>query len=441
MAALFVVGATAEEDETAYHYYGSITRFYACNLQLRGSVTYCEKPLYSCLCANKNYLASFAGCLAHNNRNSTNVIDFVTEYCLDNGNVTLAEDWYQESYQYFVENSKSATEIPGFNKSIPIDVPIKLPPAQMDLYQAGYDRYLGNYDDSLYYSAATLGYWLLVFILYAIPHWMKFLFPGLTKKLTSGPINLWRKYISMPATFRKKKAQEQGCLKLFDYLIPTRFETIVIALFYGLTILVNALDIQYVPGDKLFASKYKAEIKYVSDRTGIIATMQIPLIILLAGRNNFLQWLTGISFTTFMTFHRHIARVMYMLVVIHSVGYTIALGGPRYRAEVVEPWFYWGILATVAGGIIWVQAMLFFRRRWYEIFLLIHIVMAALYIAGTWVHVEPFGYVWFVYPAVAVWCFDRAVRIGRLLVFGFPKAEITLLANDTLKVVVPKPSY
>ena len=126
MAALFVVGATAEEDETAYHYYGSITRFYACNLQLRGSVTYCEKPLYSCLCANKNYLASFAGCLAHNNRNSTNVIDFVTEYCLDNGNVTLAEDWYQESYQYFVENSKSATEIPGFNKSIPIDVPIKL---------------------------------------------------------------------------------------------------------------------------------------------------------------------------------------------------------------------------------------------------------------------------------------------------------------------------
>ena len=60
--------------------------------------------------------------------------------------------------------------------------------------------------------------------------------------------------------------------------------------------------------------------------------------------------------------------------------------------------------------------------------------MAALYIAGTWVHVEPFGYVWFVYPAVAVWCFDRLVRIGRLIAFGFPKAEITLLANDTLKL-------
>ena len=47
----------------------------------------------------------------------------------------------------------------------------------------------------------------------------------------------------------------------------------------------------------------------------------------------------------------------------------------------------------------------------------------------------------FVYPAVAVWCFDRAIRIGRLLVFGFPKAEITLLANETIKVIIPKPSY
>jgi len=42
---------------------------------------------------------------------------------------------------------------------------------------------------------------------------------------------------------------------------------------------------------------------------------------------------------------------------------------------------------------------------------------------------------------VAVWVFDRAVRIGRLVVFGCPKSEVILLADETLKVIVPKPSY
>ena len=83
----------------------------------------------------------------------------------------------------------------------------------------------------------------------------------------------------------------------------------------------------------------------------------------------------------------------------------------------------------------------FFRRRWYEIFLFIHIVLAALWVAGAWIHVEELGYIWFVYPTVAVWCFDRAVRIGRLIVFGFPKAQVTLMANETLKVVIPKPRH
>ncbi|KAK6885234.1 putative ferric reductase transmembrane component, partial [Candida tropicalis] len=181
-------------------------------------------------------------------------------------------------------------------------------------------------------------------------------------------------------------------------------------------------------------------MRYVSDRTGIIATLMIPLIILLGGRNNFLQWLTGINYGTFMVYHRHIARVMFILVVIHSVGFTV-LVKDRFASIAAETYFFWGIIATISGGLIWIQAMLFFRRRWYEIFLLIHIMMAALFIAGTWIHVDELGYIWFVYPAVAVWCFDRLVRIGRLIAFGFPKAEITLLANDTLKVVVPKPSY
>ncbi|RCK65214.1 putative ferric reductase transmembrane component [Candida viswanathii] len=439
ITALFAATAAAEKG-APYSTYGPAMGFYACNLEIRKAVAFCKKPDYSCLCASKPALATYAGCLAYRGRNSTGSIDRLTHFCDEYGNVTLPENWFQESYQYFLDSAKSASEIPNFNRTVPIDIPFKLAPAQMDLYKESYEQFLGNYDHSLYYSASCLGYWLLVMILCAVTHWSKFLFPGFTKKLTFGPINLWRKYVSTPAAFSKKKAQEQKFLWLFDYMIPSRSESIVIGLFYGLVILLNAIKTGYVEGDPVFDGKYEAQMRYVSDRTGIMATMLTPLTVLFGGRNNFLQWLTGVNYATFMAYHRHIARIMFVLVVIHAVGFTILLKS-RYAAEAAEPWFYWGIIATVAGGIIWVQAMLYFRRRWYEIFLLIHITMAALYVAGAWIHVDTLGYVWFMYPAVAVWCFDRLVRIGRLIVFGFPKAEITLLANDTLKVVVPKPSY
>ena len=134
-----------------------------------------------------------------------------------------------------------------------------------------------------------------------------------------------------------------------------------------------------------------------------------------------MQWLIGWNYNTFVTYHRHIARVMFILIALHSILFTVLLRDDM--SEFSETYMIWGVLATVSGGIILFQAMLFFRRRWYEIFLLIHILFAALYVAGTWIHVDELGYVWFVYPAVAVWCADRVVRIARLVIFGFLKPE------------------
>ena len=152
-----------------------------------------------------------------------------------------------------------------------------------------------------------------------------------------------------------------------------------------------------------------------------------------------MQWLTGWQYQTFVAYHRHTARVMFYLVVIHAVLFTVALAD-YYSTDVKETYLIWGIIATIAGGIILVQAMLF-QKTLVRNLLFIHIVLAALWVAGAWIHVEELGYIWFVYPTVAVWCFDRAVRIGRLIVFGFPKAQVTLMANETLKVVIPKPRH
>ena len=60
-------------------------------------------------------------------------------------------------------------------------------------------------------------------------------------------------------------------------------------------------------------------------------------------------------------------------------------------------------------GIIMFQALLYFRRKWYEVFLVAHIVLAIFWTVGLWYHVQYRGYVWLVLPSIAVW-----VLIGRL---------------------------
>ena len=66
--------------------------------------------------------------------------------------------------------------------------------------------------------------------------------------------------------------------------------------------------------------------------------------------------------------------------------------------------------------------------------------MAIFWTVGLWYHVQYRGYVWLVLPSIAVWGFDRAVRLARLFAFGFPQADITLIADETLKVQVQSPN-
>ena len=416
--------------------------FWACNYQLDDLVIFdCGELKYTaCTCTNKNSLATIAGCLAYNNRNTSSVLKATEKICVDYGDVKLPKGWFEELYQYYLDNGVDVSTIPNFNASEPVDFPVIFNQTEIPYYYDAYDGWFGNGDRSFYYGVGALGYWLLVMVIEGVINWSKFLFPGLIKRLTFPPINWWRSYVSMPATFRKRKAQEGRFLIFFDSLIPTRYESIVIVGFYAYIIAVHCIHLHYATDHPIYTTAYDFRMKNIADRTGIVATVMMPLVFLYGGRNNFMQWLTGMSYNQFMVYHRHIARVMVYLVIIHSVNYTVVLKH-YYAADVKFRYLYWGIIATIAGSLILLQAMLFFRRRWYEMFLFIHIAMATLYICGTWIHVDDLGYVWFCYATVAPWCFDRLIRILRLFWFGFPKAQVTLVSNDTIKVIIPKPSY
>lgn len=426
-----------------YARYGSeIINLYSCNLQMMHTVSFCSDPLdagFACSCKNSNALATLAGCF--NNGKKPVISEATLALCEKNYLSPVSVEQFQEAYINFTLRAKTIDEIPGFNLSIPVDVPIRLDPEIVSLYKRAYRQFLGNYDNSLYYGSGMLGFWLLVFLVVAVSHWSKLLFPGVVKYFTGPTSNILRKYITLPATGRRRRTNEKPLWKVFDFLVPSRKETIIIFLFTCLTIFCNSHNIVYIKNDPIFTKKSDVLLRYTADRTGITASIIMPLLVLFAGRNNFLQWLTGWNFAVYISFHRWIARIVFALVFVHAVTFSFALGTKYYAEDMKETYLVWGTLATVAGGIIMVQGLMALRRRWYEIFLIIHIIMAALFIGGSWIHVDELGYVWFYYAATAVWAFDRLVRILRLVTFGCPESEVSFLSDETLKVVVPKAKY
>ena len=137
-----------------------------------------------------------------------------------------------------------------------------------------------------------------------------------------------------------------------------------------------------------------------------------------SGRNNIFIPLTGWSFSTFNVFHRHIACVATIQAIVHSVAYTVMEvkeGG--LAASWQQEYWYMGGLATIAMSLMLGLSHDFFRRHTYEFFLLAHIGFAVLVLVGLFYHTAIFegeynGYLW---PLVAIWVFDRLVRLVRLL--------------------------
>ena len=156
----------------------------------------------------------------------------------------------------------------------------------------------------------------------------------------------------------------------FKYLqgyIPSRLESIINSGFCLVVIIVLSINTYYSVGNEIIFTNYVAQLRYLANRTGINSTILMPFLVLFAGRNNILQWITRWNYGVFMMFHRFIGRMIFLFVVLHAVTFSIALGVDYYPL-MSFPFMIWGTISTVAGGIIMVQASLYVRRRWYEVF-------------------------------------------------------------------------
>lgn len=189
-------------------------------------------------------------------------------------------------------------------------------------------------------------------------------------------------------------------------------------------------------------------------RTGFVSLAQLPLIFLLAGKNNIIGFLIGSSYERLNWLHRWTARILFLTVTIH-MGFWF-VGWARYdyilhklkEDKITQRGFSaWCIL-------LWIVLSSFAPiRRWnYEFFVIQHVVTFAGFIAAVYLHVPAEVKMW-VWIPIGLIIFDRLARAllvlyANMSVFhpkryreGFwaCKATFEPLGSDMTRIVISNP--
>ena len=392
-----------------------------------------DDSLTKCLCENEDIYKSMAGCLVGEHMDHQRPAQLFVNYCKSQG-VWTNLFYFFEAYNSYREDARNA------NSSGALEAPIKVDKIELARWNEAYTTLYANKDRSFVFGMVLLCYWGAVFFAAAVFNWTTALFPQTRLWFNGRKSTALRRYFTLPAMRQSKLLSKKvGVLQFFS---PSRLETTILVVFFLLTICLLASGIHFPKEDLLHNSKVVTKMHHIANRFGILGMLLVPLVVLLAGRNNILQWITRWNYGTFMLYHRWIARVCVFLIVIHSILACFRAGLAHVLTEVAGlAWLVCGYFGTICGIFICATGILRFRRAHYELFYVLHLVMGVVFLASSWVHLSRLGYLFLLTIAITIWLVDRAIRLVRLATFGFPVATVTMCANETLRVVIPKPRH
>ncbi|KXT18130.1 hypothetical protein AC579_4528 [Pseudocercospora musae] len=255
------------------------------------------------------------------------------------------------------------------------------------------------------FSFALYGYWVMVFLVGS----------------------LWRTKTELKAEFQPflLRPLMSGSK---HHTASTRAEALAIFGHIALAFIFCFVGYEDVAGN-IYVPDHKLNLgKLISNRLGTLAAAHIPLVWVFAARNNPLLWLMSWPYDAFSQFHRWIARMFAVIAVGHATGYSIVRHKQGIYREMWSIAFWHYGVATVTFVCTMVALSHFwFRRKAYDTFLLVHIVLAIVIIPMLWMHFDILddksafrGFLW---PAIAIWILDRLLRIARLCYIHFGRSN------------------
>ncbi|MCJ1265028.1 hypothetical protein MMC22_004903 [Lobaria immixta] len=249
-------------------------------------------------------------------------------------------------------------------------------------------------------------------------------------------LNAW--FIDPPLFGSRHKTPIAGLFHM-----PTRGQAFFIFYLIAINVILSAAGFKSMQPNSWYptASGSDGEIlSYLTNRFGVLSFANIPLIFLYAGRNNVLLWLTNWSHGTFLLLHRWVAWIATLQAILHSVIYLrIDVHNGTHASESKLPYWIWGVVATLCMSILLPSSILPIRKNIYEFFLAWHVLLSIFVLAGCYWHIlerfeRQWGYENWIYTAIAIWGFERAMRLARLARNGVKTARVTVIDEDYVRI-------
>ncbi|GAV56075.1 hypothetical protein ZYGR_0AZ02470 [Zygosaccharomyces rouxii] len=301
------------------------------------------------------------------------------------------------------------------------------------------DKWYLNYHRGWWWGSGLMGYWAFLILVSSIEHLGSKIFPHTSMKMKQrisqlAPVRWFRRLVTMPALFNGKHTERN----FIGGIVPTRFESLVIFIYFVFVILSESVNINYYDRFTWYTDKKTQIARYVGDRSAVITCFIIIPAFLFAGRNNFLLWLTGWKMSTFYAFHKWLARMAIFSAFVHTITMFEVMKWSHSISRVkMDAWWIWGAIAMTSGGVIFVQSFPYLRAMLYDAFLFCHIVLAVFWLVGMWIHVRDLECGQYAYACGAVWVFDRFLRILKIASFGIRQAHFELVSGEIVVMTVP----
>jgi len=162
-----------------------------------------------------------------------------------------------------------------------------------------------------------------------------------------------------------------------------------------------------------------AELAVLAERSGLVFVTNLPLLYLLSAKNQPLKVLTGCSYESLNIFHRRLGEILCLQALLHAstmfgVWYTILRRFGFSLAKFVSTYVvYIGLGAFVSYELIYLTSLHSFRRKFYELFLGLHIILQTGALGFLFLHQESLRSRICVLSALAIFLVDRLVyRLG-----------------------------
>ncbi|KAG4439382.1 hypothetical protein IFR05_005131 [Cadophora sp. M221] len=217
-------------------------------------------------------------------------------------------------------------------------------------------------------------------------------------------------------------------IPVINKLLPSNGTSAVILLFLGL----NVIYIFYDIGINVI------DFVVLADRLGLVFSANIPLLYLLAAKNQPLKFLTGRSYESLNIFHRRLGELLCLEGLLHSAGFFVVWyvllrpSGFGLLHFLLQRRNLIGAGMLLAYELLYFTSLGSFRQRWYELFLGFHVVFQVFALVGLYFHHHTGRR--YALTALAIFVVDRLVHRFSMKSMTVDAQTKILEDEDTVKI-------